>query len=86
MEIIYAAQCFKHKILYIGHSGEQLSELFSKHRYDIKNKPDNSELAKHFHKSHSKSDNLNVTMSQSNIKTAATRSYHDGKWIFKLET
>ena len=48
-EIIYAAQCSKHKVLYIGHTGEQLSERFSKHRYDIKNKPDNSELAKHFY-------------------------------------
>ena len=31
-EIIYAAQCSKHKVLYIGHTGEQLSERFSKHR------------------------------------------------------
>ena len=85
-EIIYAAQCSKHKILYIGHSGEQLSELFSKHCYDIKNRPDNSELAKHFHKSRSKSDSLNVTMSQSNIKTAVTRGYRWGKWIFKIKT
>ena len=45
-EIIYAAQCSKHKVLYIGHTGEQLSERFSKHCYDIKNRPDNIELAK----------------------------------------
>ena len=51
-EMIYAAQCSKHKVLYIGHTGEQLSERFSKHRYDIKSRPDNSELAKHFHESH----------------------------------
>ena len=40
-EIIYVAQCSKHKVLYTGHTGEQLSERFSKHRYDIKNRPDN---------------------------------------------
>ena len=36
-EIIYAAQCYKHKVLYIGYTGEQLSERFSKHRCDMKN-------------------------------------------------
>ena len=70
-EIIYAAQCSKHKVLYIGHTGEQLSERFFKHRYDIKNRPDNSELAKHFHESHNLNDDLNVTILQNNIKTAA---------------
>ena len=47
-EIIYAAQCSKHKVLYIGDTGEQLSQRFSKHRCDIKKRPDNSELAKKF--------------------------------------
>ena len=63
-EIIYAGRCSEHKILYIGHTGEQLSELASKHRYDIKNRPDNNELAKHLHESHSINDNLNVTILQ----------------------
>ena len=72
-EIIYAAQCSKHKVLYIGHTGEQLSERFFKHRYDIKNRPDNSELAKHFHESHNLDNDLNVTILQNNIKTAAAQ-------------
>ena len=83
-EIIYAAQCSKHKVLYIGHTGEQLSERFSKHRYDIKNRPDNSELAKHFHESHNLNNDLNVTILQNNIKTAIARRYHEDKWICKL--
>ena len=45
-EVIYAAQCSKHKVFYIGHTGEQFSERFFSDRYDIKNRPDNSELAK----------------------------------------
>ena len=85
-EIIYAAQCSKHKELYIGHTGEQLSENFSKYRYDIKNRPDNSELAKHFHESHNLNNDLNVTILQNNIKTAAARRYHEDKWICKLRT
>ena len=57
-QVIYAAQCCKHKFLYFGQIGEQLSERFSKHCYDIKNRPDNSELAKHFHESHTINDHL----------------------------
>ena len=60
-EFFYAAQCYKHRVLYIGHTREQLSERFSKHRYNIKNRPDSSELSKYFHKSHNINDNLNVT-------------------------
>ena len=61
-EIIYAAQCSKHKNLYIGHVEEQLSECFSKHCYDIKNRSDNNELAKHFQESHNLNNDLNVTI------------------------
>ena len=85
-EIIYAAQCSKHKVLYIGHTGEQLSERFSKHCYDIKNRPDNSELSNHFHENHNLSDHLNITILESNIKTAVARRYHEDKWICKLKT
>ena len=74
-EIIYAAQCSKHKVLYIGHPGEQLSERFSKHRYDIKNRPEHSEIAKHFYENHNLNDDLNVTILENNIKTAAARRY-----------
>ena len=78
-EVIYAAQCSKHKVLYIGHTGEELSERFSKHRHDIKNRPHNSELAKHFPGSHNVNYNLNVTILESNIKTAVARRYHEEK-------
>ena len=70
-EVIYVAQCSRYKVLYIEHTGEQLSESFSKHCYDVKNGPYNSELAKHFHKSQNINDNLNAIILQNNIKTAA---------------
>ena len=85
-KIIYAVQCSKHKVSYITHTGEQLSERFSKYRYDIKNRSDNSELAKDFHDSHNLNDDLNVTILQNNIKTAAARRFHEDKWICKLKT
>ena len=49
-EIIYVAQCSKHKVSYMEHKGEQLPERFSKHRYNMKNKLDNSKLANIFTK------------------------------------
>ena len=73
-EVIYTAECFKDKVWHIEHTEEQLSECFSKHRYDINNMPGNSEFEKHFHESHNMNDNLNVTILQNNIKTAAAQS------------
>ena len=61
-EIIYAVQCSKYKVLYIGHIGEQLLEHFSERRYEIRNRPGNSELAKHFHESLNLNNDLNVTI------------------------
>ena len=84
--LICAAQCSKHKVLHIGDTGKQLSDHFSKRRYDIKNRPDNSELAKHSHESRNLNNDLNVTILQNNIKIAAARRYHEDKWIWKLKT
>ena len=65
---------------------DQLSEDFSKHRYDIKKRPCNSELAKLFHESHNLNNDSNITILQNNIKIAAARRYHEDKWICKLKT
>ena len=61
-EIIYIAQYLKHKALYIVGTGEQLSECLSKHCYNIKNRPDKSELAKYYHENCDINLNLNVTI------------------------
>ena len=84
-EVNYAAQCFKHKVLYIGHTGEQLSECSSKHCCNIKKWQNNTELAKHFYQIHKINDNFNVSILQNNIKTAAARMYHEDKRIYKLK-
>ena len=44
------------------------------------------QTCKHFHESCNINDNLNVTILSNNIKTAATRRYHEDKWICKLKT
>ena len=83
-EIIHAAQCFKDKVLYIDHTEEKLSECFSKHSVDIKNRPNNSEFAKHFYESHNTNDNLNITILQNNIKTAAAQNIMSTKEVLHL--
>ena len=65
--MIYAAKCLKHQKIYVGHTGECLRDRFSKHRYDIKNRPDNSELARHFHDKHTL-DDMKFTILQSDLE------------------
>ena len=43
-------------------------------------------LKKHFHESHNLNDDLDLSILQNNIKTTATRRYHQDKWICKLKT
>ena len=40
---------------------------------------------KKINESHNLNNDLHVTILQNNIKTAATRSYHENKWICKLK-
>ena len=48
--IIYAIKCKKFGHTYIEHTGDSMSERFSKHKYNIKNRPQQNELATHCHK------------------------------------
>ena len=73
-------------MLYTGNIGEQVLESFSKHCYDIKNRPGNSQLAKNFLENYNINDNLNVTILQYNIKIAAARRDHEEKWVCKIKT
>ena len=60
--VVYAAWCRKHKVTYVGQTGEKLSRRFSKHRYDILHRPSNSELAGHFHKDHDLDKDLGIVL------------------------
>ena len=47
--VIYAAECRRHKQLYIGYTSTTLSHRFNKHRSDAKHDPDATELGRHFY-------------------------------------
>ena len=83
--VIYAACCKKHDVIYVGHTGESLNDRFSKHRYDIKKRPENSELAAHFHKDHTE-DDMEVFILQTNLLSEPQRELFEDKWICRLQT
>ena len=45
---IYAAECTKHNLLYIGQSSQKLNYRFNGHRPDVRLKPKACELTQHF--------------------------------------
>ena len=85
--VIYAALCKKHNLIYVGQTGETLSDRFSKHRYDIKKRPENSKLAQHFHTNHDLDRDLGVTiLERVNIVDESAREYFEERWICRLHT
>ena len=47
--IIYAVECTKCRLLYVGYTTDQLNHRMNRHRSDIRHYPERCELAKHFH-------------------------------------
>ena len=83
--VIYAAWCKKHDEIYVGHTGDKLADRFSKHRYDIKSRPQNSELAQHFHLDHEDKD-MKVFILQQDLPNLADREREEDRWICCLQT
>ena len=85
--VIYAAQCTKHKLLYIGMTGGALSTRFTGHRSDIIYHPDRCELPKHFKENGCDfSTDLEVSILEHVKGGEATRLLKEDKWINRLGT
>ena len=85
--LIYAAICKKCGKIYVGETGCTLAKRFGQHRHDIKSRPDNNELAGHFHQDDHDLDDLEVMILQTGLsKSRAQREYFEDKWICKLQT
>ena len=84
--LIYAAICTRHDMICIGQTGATLSSRFNRHRYDIKNRPDNSEIAEHFHKDHQDGD-LKVMILQTGLsESEEQREHYEDRWICRLQS
>ena len=84
-ELIYAARCKTHKTIYVGHTGETLAKRFGKHKWDVHNRPENSDLAQHFNKNH-KDEDMEVMILQAGLRKKEEREHHEDKWICLLQT
>ena len=84
--VIYVARCKKHQILYVGHTSETLATRFAKHQYDIKKRPNNSELAEHFYCDHDIEKDLDVTIVQTDLPNRLEREHMENRWMCKLQT
>ena len=84
--VIYAALCTRHNTICIGQTGESLTSRFNRHRYDIKSRPGNSEIAEHFHKDHTDGD-MKVMILQSGLnKSNEQREFFEDKWMCRLQS
>ena len=85
--VIYAAKCKKHQVLYVGTTGGQLNTRFSGHRSDIKHYPSRCELPKHFRECGCDfSMDLEVSVLEHVKGGVATRLLKEDKWIRRLDT
>ena len=85
--VIYAVRCKKHDLLYIGHTGDELSQRMSKHRYDFNKRPHNNELTKHLAETnHSFETDIEVSILQRDVTSVQQREFVEDKFICRLGT
>ena len=84
--IIYAINCKKCEKIYIGHTGDTMSNRYSKHKYDIKNRPKQNELASHCHDDHDIEKDLELFILDHGISSLQKRKFLEDRYICKLQT
>ena len=84
--VIYAVNCKKCKSIYVGHSGDPMSNRYSKHKYDITKRPEQNELSSHCHKNHDLEKDLEVYIIDYGIPKLEQREHLEDKYICKLQT
>ena len=63
-----------------------MSDRYSKHKYDIKNRPKQNELATHCHRDHELEKDLEVFILDYGIHKLEDRKRLEDKYICKLQT
>ena len=85
--IVYAARCKVSGEIYIGNTGKELRERFSKHRHDAKKRPDNNELAAHIYKHQHEFDmDIDVLILNRNLHQKLERELWEDKSTCSLGT
>ena len=84
--LIYAAICTRHDMICVGQTGTTLSSRFSRHRHDIKERPDNSEIAEHFNKNHEDGDMKVMILQTGLTESQEQREHYEDRWICRLQS
>ena len=84
--VVYSIHCKKCKLHYIGHTGDDMCERWGKHKYDIKKRPDQNELATHCHTNHDLDKDIEVYILAHGIHHQQERERLEDKLICKLQT
>ena len=86
LNLIYAVRCTKCNCLYIGQTGDRLQDRMSKHKYDIRKWPENSELAEQLHLNHEPKKHMEVFILQTGLKTEVEREFFEDRRICHVQT
>ena len=84
--VIYAVNCKKCKQIYIGHTGKCMAERWSKHKYDIVNRPDQNELSKHCHRNHDIEKDIEIFILDYGYDRLEERERMVERYICRLQT
>ena len=85
--VVYVAECTKHKLIYVGQTGDQLKNCFNRHRSDIRCYPDCCELSKYFNSNDCDFERDLKTSILEKVKgSEAKRQYKEDQWIIRLDT
>ena len=83
--VVYAVKCKKCDLIYVGHTGDSMNIRFSKHKYDIKNRPKQTELTTHCEKDHNIED-LEIFILDHGLHELNHRKQIEDKFICRLQT
>ena len=85
--VIYAAECKKHNLIYIGMTTTQLNERMNRHRSDITHYPTRSELSKHCSEHGcTLEEDMEISILEHVTGTYGKLKRQEDKWINRLGT
>ena len=85
---VYAAECRKHSLLYVGETGGPLNKRFNGHRSDMNLRPERCELDAHFAENDcNMATDMQVSVLETLPGTTETyRKYKEDRWMTRLDS
>ena len=85
--VVYAVECLKHSLIYVGATTNPLNCRINRHRSDITNYPERCELPKHFHNNNCdfKTD-IRISVLEHVTGTLSKLKRQEDKWVTRLGT